>query len=175
MLRTISGISLSADPAALRHESEQLYARVIAEYGDVPYSRLDGRPTRQTLADVARRGRRPGTTWVTTSSRQHSTPPRRRRTGRPRPAGRGEIGLKAYLAKAPKWADFGPRFWALAESDPRSPAAFDALLWIVGQDYRFFDAGADRDAIASKAVDVLIRDHLDEIASNLASRNVARP
>ncbi len=49
---------LAADPAAIRRESEQLYARVIKEFGDVPHARIDGRPTRETLADVARRSLR---------------------------------------------------------------------------------------------------------------------
>ena len=131
------------------------------------------RPTRQTLADVARRGRRPATTVGYNQLEAEFNAAEREADRAAQAAGTGEAGLKAYLSKAPKWADFGPRFWSLAESDPRSPAAFDALLWIIGHYFRFFDAGADRDATASKAIDVLLRDHAEEISSNLASRNVA--
>ncbi len=50
-----------ADTAAIRRESDLLFKRVIAEFADVPHARFDGRPTRETLGDVAR-GHHPGTT-----------------------------------------------------------------------------------------------------------------
>ena len=50
---------LAADPAAIRRESEQLYARVIKEFGDVPHVRFDRPP--------------------------HARDPRRRRPSRNRP------------------------------------------------------------------------------------------
>lgn len=164
---------LTADTTVLRRESEELYARVIAEFADVPYSRLDGRPTQQTLADVARRSRRPATTLGYNALEEAFRVAERAANDAAKAAGVGEAGVQAYLAKAPKWAGFGPKFWELVESDPRSPPALDSLLWILGHYYRFFDAGADRDATVSKAVDVLIRDHMTTIASDLASRNVA--
>ena len=51
--------------------------------------------------------------------------------------------------------------------------AFDALIWLVEQGPRFFDSRAERDAVMSQVVDVLIRDHLETIAEHLTDRNVA--
>lgn len=76
------------------------------------------------------------------------------------------------MAAAPRWADYGPKLWRLAEENPRHPDAFEDLLWIIGHPI-FFDQLEERAAIVGKAVDVLIRDHLDAIAGSLAARNVA--
>jgi len=93
-------------------------------------------------------------------------------------AGRGEAGVKAYIAASPKWADYGPKMWKLAEGAPRSPAAHDALLWILRHHMPMFDAREERGAMVGRAmvgraVDALIRDHLDFIGDNLAARNVS--
>ena len=48
----------AADPFALLRESDQLFARVDAEYGDVPHASLDDRPTTKTLAEVVHPERR---------------------------------------------------------------------------------------------------------------------
>ncbi len=163
---------LAADPTAIRRESEKYYSQAIAEFGDVPHFRIDRRPTRETLADAARRGRRPATT-ISYSALENSFRAAEKAANKAADAvGPNAAGMKVYMEKAPKWAEFGPKMWKLAEDDPRSPAAFDALLWIVGP-HALFDAWAERAETTSKAVDVLIQDHLDTIAANLAARNVA--
>jgi thiol-disulfide isomerase/thioredoxin len=164
---------LSADPVALRLESERLYAQVIAKFADVPYVRVDMRPTRETLADAARRGRRPATTIGYDALEQSFRAAVKSAQQASDALGPNEAGVKAYLAKAPKWADFGPKMWQLAANDPRSAAAFDALLWIAGNSLHFFDAADERAGTLGKAIDVLIRDHLGDLAANLAARNVA--
>jgi thiol-disulfide isomerase/thioredoxin len=63
--------------------------------------------------------------------------------------------------------------WLLAQEAPRHEAGFDALIWLVENGPRFFDAKAERDAVKSQVVDLLIRDHLDTIAAHLTDRNVA--
>ena len=88
-------------------------------------------------------------------------------------AGHGEPSLKAYVTAAPSWADYGPKMWAIAESAPRSDEAFDALLWITRHHMPFFDSGEERSDTLGRAVDALIRDHLDYIGDHLDARDVA--
>jgi peroxiredoxin len=83
-----------------------------------------------------------------------------------------EASVRAYIAAYPKWADCGLKMWRLARDSPRNNEAFEALIWLVEQGPRFFDAPADRDAIMSQVADVLIRDHLETIAEHLTDRNV---
>jgi hypothetical protein len=61
--------------------------------------------------------------------------------------------------------------WAIAESAPRSPDGFDALLWIV-RPMPFFDSYEERAATLARAVDALIADHLDSIGDHLSERKV---
>ena len=175
---------LAADAAAIRRESEQLYARVIKEFGDIPHVRFDLRPTRETLADVARRetGPRrpapPGAEFRPLAVSFRSLDDAYQAAERAaqqvsNKIGPNEKGLEAYKAMAPPWADSGRKMWNLAEENPRHPDAFEALLWIVGHPI-FFDNGEERAAITGQAVDALIRDHLDAIAADLAARNVAK-
>jgi RNA polymerase sigma factor (sigma-70 family) len=168
---------LTADPAAIRRESEQLYARVIKEFGDVPHARFDTRPTRETLADVALRSlrTRPAPAAPAFSFRTLDEAFLAAKNSANQAAdklGPNEAGMRAYIAAAPRWGDFGPKMWKLAEDDPRHPDALEALLWIIGHPV-FFDAPEERAATVGKAVDALIRDHLDAIAADLAARNVA--
>jgi RNA polymerase sigma factor (sigma-70 family) len=171
---------LKADPAVLRRESDEAYRRVLAEFGDIPYSRLDERPTKETLADAARRGMRPApvggkaTLGESVNTLDQSFNLARKAADQAAgAAGPGEAGVRAYLAKAPKWADYGPKMWAIAESDPRHPDAYQALLWLVCHALQFFDAREERAATLGKAVDTLIRDHVDSISAHLAEREVA--
>jgi peroxiredoxin len=175
---------LAADPAALHRESEQLYARVIKEFGDVPHVRRDDRPTRETLADVARRETGPrqpippgaASRPLTVSFRSlDDAYQAAERTAQQvsNKIGPNVKGLEAYKATAPRWADYGRKMWKLAEENPRHPDAFEALLWIVGHPI-FFDNDEERAAITGQAVDALLRDHLDAIAADLAARNVAK-
>ena len=169
---------LAADPAAIRRESEQLYGRVIKEFGDVPDVRLDIRPTRETLADVARRSTRPGpsTSPQGMSFRSLEKAYEAAEQSANKLAdkfGPNAIGLAVYTAIAPRWADYGPKMWKLAADTPRHPDAYEALLWIIGHPI-FFDAREERAATVGMAVDALIRDHLDAIAADLAARNVAK-
>jgi thiol-disulfide isomerase/thioredoxin len=168
---------LAADPAAIRRESEQLYGRVIREFGDVPHFRLDTRPTRETLADVARRSTRPGPATSPPGLSFRALDEAFRAAAKAADAaadklGPGEAGMRAFMAAAPRWTDYGPKMWKLAEENPRHPDTFEALLWLI--EFRpVFDAAEERAAITGKAVDALIRDHLDTIAADLAARNVA--
>jgi RNA polymerase sigma factor (sigma-70 family) len=165
-----------ADPAAIRRESDLLFKRVIAEFADVPHARFDGRPTRETLGDVAR-GHLPGTTPDTADRFQiveeaflaaeqkaceHSNAP-----------GQNSQGLESEIAAAPKWAEFGRKMWQIAAGAPRSPDGFNALLWIIQHQIGFFDNNEERAGTLDKAVDALIRDHLDFIAENLGERTIA--
>ena len=176
---------LAADPEAIRREAAATFDRVAAEYADVPDARFDGRPTRETLADVARRTQkpapaaRPGAVADARPSEGFEAIAAAFRAAQQKAneaseaAGREEAGVRAYIAAAPRWADFGPKMWRIAEDAPRSPEALDALLWIVGHDLPFFDAREEREAMLGRAVDALIRDHLDFIGQNLDARNVA--
>ncbi len=166
-----------ADVAALRRESDQAFDRVVADFADVPGVPPHGKPTRETLADLVRRYRepRPSLPPVARFKAQAEAfrAAEKKANEAAETAGRGEAGVKAYIAAAPKWADFGPKMWAIAEAAPRSPDALDALLWILRHHMPMFDAREERAAMVGRAVDVLIRDHLDFIGDNLAARNVA--
>ncbi len=175
---------LAADPVAIRRESVQLYDRVSKEFGDVPDMRRDRRPTRETLADVARRETAPG--WpamprvgarplgVSFRSLDDAYQAAERSAEQiSDKVGQNAAGVEAYKAAAPRWADYGRKMWKLAQENPRHPDAFEALLWLVGHPL-FFDAYEERAAIVGMAVDALIRDHLDAIAADLAARNVAK-
>ena len=115
----------AADPAPLLREADQLFARVSNDYGDILYTPQHGQPTRETLADVAHRERRPGP--VTNPSEQFRTmeesfnfavkaanqaeEAERKKAGKAEP---GEASLRAYIAAYPKWPDVGPKMWRLA-------------------------------------------------------------
>ncbi len=166
-----------ADYTALRRESDRAYDRVVAEFADVLAVPPYGKPARETLADLVRK--------------QHQARPPIPPPSRVKPlaeafkaaetkaneasatAGPGEPGVKAYTAAAPKWADYGPKMWAIAESAPRSPEAFDALLWIVRHHMPFFDSAEERSATIGRAVNDLIGDHLEYIGDHLDARDVA--
>jgi len=174
----------ATDPAPILRESDRLFARVFDEYGDIPHARQDDQPTRETLADVAHRERRPGP--VTNPGEQFRTmddafraavkaadraaDEAQKKAGKAEP---GEANVLAFIASYPKWRDYGPKMWRLAQDSPRHPAAFDALIWLVEHGHRFIDSLAERDAVMSEVVDALIRDHLESIAEHLTDRNVA--
>jgi RNA polymerase sigma factor (sigma-70 family) len=174
----------AADSTLMLRESDRLFARVFDEYGDVAYVHPYDQPTRETLADVAHRERRPGP--VTNPGEQLRTmddtfrsavkaadraeEEARKKAGKAEP---DDASVRAYIAAYPKWRDYGPKMWRLAQDSPRHPAAFDALIWLVEHGPRFFDSLAVRDAVMSEAVDTIIRDHLESIAEHLTDRNVA--
>src|SRR5439155_13424404 len=54
--------------------------------------------------------------------------------------------------KYPQPAKYTQRFLDLAKKDPQDPAAVDALVWIVTR--------ASRSSDASKALDILLKDHI---------------
>jgi peroxiredoxin len=181
----------ATDPAPMRREAGQLLARVTDDFGDVAYVSGDGKPSRETLADVARRDRRP---WPALSASVGPDQPHeefraidksfraaveeadqasnaaQKKAGKTEP---GEESVRAYVAAYPKWPDSGMKMWRLAQDAPRHNAAFDALIWLVEQGPRFLDSRAERDKVMSQVVDTLIRDHLDAIAEHLTDRNVA--
>jgi tetratricopeptide (TPR) repeat protein len=57
--------------------------------------------------------------------------------------------------KYPEPGKYAPRFLKLAEDNPKDPAALDALVWVV--------SAASHTPEASKALDQLLRDHLESL------------
>jgi RNA polymerase sigma factor (sigma-70 family) len=165
-----------ADPAAIRRESALLFKSVIDEFADVPHARFDGRPTRETLGDVAG-GHHPGTTADTADRFQileeAFLAAEQKACDDSNARGQDNQGLEAEIAAAPKWAEFGRKMWQIAVDAPRSPDGFNALLWIFQHQVGFFDNNEERAGTLDKAVDALIRDHLDFIALNLGERTIA--
>jgi RNA polymerase sigma factor (sigma-70 family) len=167
-----------ADPVPMLRESDQLFAAVFDAYGEIPFTPPAGQPTRETLADVAHRERRPGP--VANPSEQFRTLDDAFRVA-VKAADRaadeaqkktGKFEVQAFIAAYPRWADYGLKMWLLAQDSPHHKAAFDALIWLVEQGPRFFDAKAERDAVMSQVVDALIHNHLETIAERLTDRNV---
>ncbi|WP_422924346.1 sigma-70 family RNA polymerase sigma factor [Singulisphaera sp. PoT] len=168
----------TVDVAKLRQESRQLGDRILAEYADVPYVRIDKQPTRETLRDIVLQGRRPGPLKFGAEGRfkelsEGFRAQQKKADAAMSAVGTNAEGFKAYVAAAPKWADYGPGMWEIAESAPNSPAGMDALFWLLRNHIPFFDAREERAEMVGKVVDVLIQDHLDWIGENLASRRVA--
>jgi RNA polymerase sigma factor (sigma-70 family) len=166
-----------SDPAAILKDSERLSDRILADFGDVPYARPDEQPTRETLADVARQVPDLGPGKSSRDRFQALADALRDAEKKAdevfEKVGRNEAGLKAYIESAPKWADYGPKMWAFVEESPRGPEALDALLWILRRHMPFFDAREERSEMVKKAVDLLIRDHLDYLGGHLDARNVS--
>jgi thiol-disulfide isomerase/thioredoxin len=63
------------------------------------------------------------------------------------------------LKKKPRIEDFGPRFLELAEKNPKSDVACNALVWIVGQGDGNYDGYKTRINMMNRAMDILARDH----------------
>jgi RNA polymerase sigma factor (sigma-70 family) len=174
----------AADPARILREADQLFARVSDLYGDVAYTPPGGQPSRETLADVVHRDRRPGPIAnpeeqfrivddafrAAVKAADRAAEEAQKKAGKAEP---GEENVRAYMATYPKWPDAGLTMWQLVQNFPRHKSAFDALIWLVEQGPGFFDSRAERDAVMSQVVDTLIRDHLETIAEHLADRNVA--
>ena len=132
----------AADPRPVLRESDQLFTRVFDDYGDIAFTHPYGQPTRETLADVAHRERRPGPVTnpgeqlrsmedafnVAVKAADRAADEAQKKAGKAEP---GEENLRAYVAAYPKWGDYGPKIWRLAQDSPRHPAAFDALIWLV--------------------------------------------
>jgi RNA polymerase sigma factor (sigma-70 family) len=165
-----------ADFEALRAESDRAYARVAAEFADVPAVLPYNQPTRETLGDVVRALHQPRPP-IPPASRfkpldEAFQVALKKAQAAGAAAGPGEPDVKAYIAASPKWADFGPKMWAIAEAAPRSPDGFDALLWIV-QPMTSFDSYEDRSATIGRAVDALIADHLEYLGDHLDEPKIA--
>ncbi len=147
----------------------------MAEFADVPAVLAFGQPTRETLADVARKRHEPRPPIPPESQfkplDEAFKAALKKANDAEAAAGQGMPGVKAYIAAAPKWSDFGPKMWAIAEAAPRSPDGFDALLWIV-RPMPFFDSYEERSVTLARAVDALIADHLDYIGDHLSDRKV---
>jgi peroxiredoxin len=178
----------AVDAVALLRESDQHFARVYAEYGDVPHASLDDRPTTKTLAEVVhpeRRVERPVPTIRREGPHQaienaynvailaaNRAGNEAQKKARPQTESVERI-LSAWRAAYPKWRDYGQKMWRLVQDSPRDPSTFDALIWLVAAGPRFLDDRAERDAVLSQVVDLLIRDHLDAIGVHLTDPNVA--
>jgi RNA polymerase sigma factor (sigma-70 family) len=182
----------AADPAPMLREADQLFARVIAEFGDVAYAPPSDQPSRETLADVAQRDRQRGpatgsqlngldepTAQFQTidaafragvMAANQAAEKSQSGAGRTQPA---EPDFRAYVAAYPRWPDAGLKMWRLAQAYPRHQAAFDALIWLVQEGPRFFDSRKERDAVMFQVVHTLENHHLASIAEHLADRNVA--
>ena len=178
----------AADSAAILRESDHLFALVDAEYGDAPYASPDDQPTTKTLAEVVhpeRRVERPVPTIrregphqaienaynVAILAANRAGDEAKKKAGPP--GGSMERILSAWSAAYPKWGEYGRKMWQLVQDSPRNPSAFDALIWLVWVGPHFLDDLAERDAVLSQVVDLLIRDHLDAIATHLTDPNVA--
>ena len=165
------------DLAALRGEVDRAQAQILADFADIPAVSDRGKPTRETLGELDRRRRGPRPPIPAESRVQPLAAAykaaEKKAQDASNAAGQGEAGVKAYIAAAPKWADYGPRMWAIAEAAPRSPDGFAALLWITGHTVPFFDSGEERAATLGQAVDALIADHLDDLGDHLDDREVA--
>ncbi len=168
-----------ADYAALRRESEQAYDRVVADFADVPGVPSYGKPASESLADLARKHHQPRPSIPPAPPASRVKPlaeafkaAEAKARESSATAVPGEPGVNAYTAAAPKWADYGPKMWAIAETAPGTPEAFDALLWIVHHHMPLFDSGEERAATLGRAVDALVRDHLDSIGDHLDAREI---
>ncbi len=165
------------DLVAVRREIAQLDERILVEFSDVPYSRIDQRPTQETLGDIARQGRKPGPKFSVDGRvkalKEAFRLAEKKANAAANAVGMNSAGMRAYITAAPRWADFGPKMWEVVELAPRSPEALDALFWILAHHMPFFDEREERALLVGKSVDVLIRQHLNWIGENLASREVA--
>jgi RNA polymerase sigma factor (sigma-70 family) len=177
----------AAEPSALLRESGRLFAKVDAEYGDVPHASIDDRPTNETLAEVVhpeRRVERPVPTIRREGPHQaienaynvaNLAAGRAGDEARKADPPAESVGrmLSAWSAAYPKWRDYGRKMWRLLQDSPRDPSTFDALIWLVWVGPHFRDDLAERDAVLFQVVDLLIQDHLDAIAAHLTDPNVA--
>jgi hypothetical protein len=177
----------AGDPVPMLRECDKLFARVFEEYAEIPrvtaFDVQEQKPT--TLADVAHRERRPGHVDHPTerfrtlddefrsevAAAEQVDPEAGTKLGKGHP---DESSISAFIEAYPKWQVYGTKMWELAQRSPRHRAAFDALIWLVEHGPHFFDDKARRDHEMSKAVDVLIRDHLDTIEAHLTDANVVR-
>jgi hypothetical protein len=66
-------------------------------------------------------------------------------------------GADLEKLRAAKGPQFGPRFLALAEKNPKTATALDALVWVVNDDFASWDRS---DPVLTKAMELLLRDHL---------------
>jgi peroxiredoxin len=74
-----------------------------------------------------------------------------------------EAQMKEARSLYPKVEVFGPRFMALAKQYPHSAVACDALVWILSQSRHAFDVFPTRVNIMSEAMEMLARDHVDDV------------
>ncbi|WZO99074.1 sigma-70 family RNA polymerase sigma factor [Isosphaeraceae bacterium EP7] len=165
------------NPGKLGGEAAVLFDRVLSDFADVPYLRFDAKYTRETLGDVVRILNMPGldpvaSLRITEDSETYNVGFQKALELLNADGVGEEERWKTYLAATPRWADYGPRMWRIAEDAPRTSAAFNALIWILG--HQFLDANPGRAVLLGKVVDRLIRDHLEDIGNHLESRDVAR-
>ncbi len=66
---------------------------------------------------------------------------------------------KAVAERYPKWDQFGPKFFALAEKNPKDPIALDALMWVVTAPPRMI-ASPSGSEVRAKAIGLMIHDHI---------------
>jgi hypothetical protein len=67
---------------------------------------------------------------------------------------------KIFQEKYPQPEKYAPKFLALAENNPKDPAAVDALLWVVTHSLNIQIGDGAKESPRSKAIAVLTRDHI---------------
>jgi hypothetical protein len=77
---------------------------------------------------------------------------------------------KVFQEKSPKPEKFAPKFLELAEKNPKDPVAVDALVWVVANDR---GGAAGKDSPRSKAIAILLRDHVASDKVGRLSQTVA--
>ncbi len=81
---------------------------------------------------------------------------------------------KEALSSYPTVEVIGPRFVALAQKYPHTSAACDALVWIVGRSRQEFDVFPTRVKIMTEAMEILARDHIDDVRVGRVCFNLTR-
>ena len=178
----------AADPGPILHEADQLLSRVSDDYGEIAYTPPFGQPTRETLADVARRERKPRPPGpaidpltefrsieeafnAARMAADRAEKEAQKKAGKTEPS---EESIRAYIAAYPKWGDYGLKMWRLGPGLAATPGGLRSPdLARRAMVPRSSMHRAERDAVMSQVVDVLIRDHLVTIAEHLTDRNVA--
>jgi peroxiredoxin len=153
------------DLKALRQEADDLFGTVRQQYGDVPYVRPDGRPTRETLADAVTQSRASGPQSPAAQQLSDLFESYKKADLEYSLASAAASTVKQQQAAVkhhPRWGDFGPSFLNLAEAYPRSPEALDAVLWLFEKDPWFLDSPEERAVAAVKVAEILIREHLSD-------------
>ncbi len=178
----------AADAVAILYEAALRFAQVDAKYGDVPHSSRIGPRNRSLAGKFSDPGARRAERLVPTIRREGrhqaienaynaamlaadraTDPARKKRYSPPGMPRRTESNSNEHC---PTWRDYGRKMWQLVQDSPRDPSAVDAMIWLLWASPSFRDDLAERNAVVSQVVDLLIRDHLDTIVAHINAPNV---